>query len=97
MYKVAYAQFYPEGLIVIQYEIEGIEDMITVDASISDFDKFVPKEEGNIQNEEGQYIARFDQYLNLHWLIESLDGHMMYRAVNCNNIVDELINKKLTS
>jgi hypothetical protein len=92
-YEIAYAQFYPEGLISIQYEIDGIEDMLTLDASVKDFDLFCPKEECNLLDDEGNFTARFDQFLNLHWLVEN-EGHVMYRVVNCNNIVDELIHAR---
>ena len=93
-WKIAYAQFHPEGLIEIQYEIDGELDMIAVNASYADFDKFMPSDEGKYQDDGGRYCAKFDQFLNLHWLVEDFEGHVFYRVVNCNQIVEEMIHEK---
>jgi len=95
-YEIAYAQFLPKGLITIEFEIDGVLDIICIDASIADFDKFCPNEEGKLMDDSGRFIARFDQYLNLHWLMEDFENNVLYRVVNCNQIIDELIRRKCT-
>ena len=89
-------QFYSEGFIEIGYKLDGTYDVLTIDASVSDFDRFAPEVEGNLWDLEGKYTARFDKFGNLHWLITDFEGHVIYRVVNCNQIIEELIYAKHT-
>ena len=96
-YDLLYHDFYSEVMISIGFKYEGIEDCLTVEASVKDFDKFTPNIEGKLTNDEGDYTARFDKFGNLHWLIELDSGHINYRSVNCNNLIEEMIYEKWKS
>ena len=89
-------QFCSEGLIEVYFIIDNVASVLTVDASVSDFDRFAPEVEGNLWDLEGKYTARFDKFGNLHWLITDFEGHVIYRVVNCNQIIEELIYAKHT-
>ena len=93
-YKLNYLYFDPEGRIEIWFYKPEC-DCILIDASVVDFDRFMPGIEGDFQDGNGKYTARFDKFGNLHWLVEDFDGHISYNAKNCNNIIDELIKVKL--
>ena len=98
-YEIASAEF-NDGLISIEYEIDGVLDMITVDAAFEPFSKFCPSDECKLMDEYGHYHARFDSYLNLHWLIEIEEqnqSYITYRVVNCNQIIEQLIYEKANS
>ena len=71
-------------------KIQGIKDLMIINKSKAN-------EEGHLWDEQGKYIARFDQFLNLHWLMKDFDHHVLYRVVNCNQIVEQLIYEKANS
>jgi len=89
------AYFDKKGLITIDYEIGSTIDLITIDASTADFDRFMPDFEGKFTDDDGNYTALFDHYGNLHWLIEDFEGFIHYRVKNCNNIIHEIIQAKI--
>jgi hypothetical protein len=82
-------------MIVIEYNVEGKPDILSIDASVKDFDKFTPKDfEGSIHDDSGEYAAWFDDFENLHWLVKLTTGHISYYTVRCTEIIEELAYNK---
>jgi hypothetical protein len=83
-------------MILVEYTENGCDNILSIDASDSRFDRFTPKDfEGTLCDDSGDYCAWFDDFGNLHWLVKLTTGHISYKSVNCNNLIDELINEKL--
>lgn len=88
-YKIDCEYFDPDGRIEIWFYAPK-HDCILIDASVADFEKFMPDVEGEYQDGNGKYTARFDKNGNLHWLF-SHGTFVDYKVVNCNQVIDELI------
>ena len=96
--KILYAEFLRSGMIYVSCTADGNPIDLTITADTSDFDKFTPKGfEGTLQDGEGEYLAWFDDFCNLHWLLKLTTGHIMYRAVPCTGLLEQLAYEKYTS
>jgi len=95
--KILYAEFMRSGMIYVSCTAEGNPIDLTITADTADFDKFTPKNfEGTLQDGEGEYLAWFDDFLNLHWLVMLTTGHIVYRVVRCTELTEQLIHEKYT-
>jgi len=93
--EITYTHFFKSGMIVIEYNIDNVPGILSIDGSASDFDKFTPKDfEGTICDDNGEYAAFFDDFCNLHWLVKLTTGHIEYKLVHCSDVIEELIKVK---
>ena len=96
--KILYAEFLRSGMIYASCTADGNPIDLTITADTSDFDKFAPKDfEGTLQDGGGEYLAWFDDFCNLHWLIKTTAGHIEYRVVRCTVLIEQLTYEKYTS
>ena len=95
--EIKFAEFLRSGMIYVSCMVNKNPIDITITADTSDFDKFTPKDfEGTLQDGDGDYCAWFDDYDNLHWLIKLTNGHIEYRAVQCNKVIEQIAYEKYT-
>jgi len=96
--KILYAEFLRSGMIYASCTADGNPIDLTITADTKDFDRFAPKDfEGTLQDGEGEYLAWFDEFLNLHWLVKLQTGHIEYRVVRCTELIEKLAYEKYTS
>ena len=96
--KILYAEFLRSGLIYASCMADGNPIDLTITADTLDFDKFAPNNfEGTLQDGEGEYLAWFDDFCKLHWLIKTTNGHIEYRVVRCTELIYEMAYEKYTS
>jgi len=96
--EIKFAEFLRQGMIYVSCTVDGNPADLTITADTKDFDKFTPKDfEGTLQDGEDEYCAWFDDFENLHWLIKLDSGHIVYRAVPCTALIEQLAYEKYTS
>lgn len=96
--KIEFAEFLRSGMIYSSCTVNGDLIDLTIISDTKDFDKFTPKNfEGTLQDGEDEYCAWFDDFENLHWLIKLRTGHIIYRAVPCTALIEQLAYEKYTS
>lgn len=96
--KIEFAEFLRSGLIYASCLVNGDYVGLTITSDTKDFDKFAPKDfEGTLLDGEDEYCAWFDDFENLHWLIKLDSGHIIYRAVPCTALIEQLAYEKYNS
>jgi len=80
--------FEPQGLI----EVFGITEQLpvewSVDCSDREWDRLLDIDEAIFLNHKGEYVGRFDNYCNLHLLIE-VGGQVLERVVRLKSYFEE--------
>jgi len=96
--QILYAEFLRTGMIYASCTADGNPIDLAITADTKDFNKFAPKDvEGTLCDGEGEYLAWFDDFCNLHWLIRLTTGHIEYRVVRCTELIEQLTYEKYTS
>ena len=96
--EIQSTEFFSSGMVYVKCKVNGDILSLIITSDTKDFDKFTPKDfEGTLQDGEGEYLAWFDDFGNLHWLVKLTTGHIKYQVVPCTATIEQLAYEKYTS